>query len=353
MEDMKKALVQSVMQNASDVFVVCGFPVSYKISGQILPAGGSVLTHEDSENLVKQIYALASNRSMDILLEKGEDDFSFGVEGAARFRCNAYKQQGSFNAVLRAVYSDLPNWENLGIPKTVMEFADKKKGMILVTGATGSGKSTTLACLIDKINSERKNHIITIEDPIEYIHPRKNSIVSQREVERDTLSYENALRAALRQSPDVILLGEMRDYTTISTALTAAETGQLLLSTLHTIGAGKTVDRIIDVFPADQQPQVRVQLSMVLEGVVSQQLIPAKNGGLVAAFEIMKVNGAIRNLIREGKTHQIDNTIATCSMEGMRTMDSDLINLCKRGLITKENAIAYSPNPEMMKKRFI
>ena len=232
-----------------------------------------------------------------------------------------------------------------------MDLFSLKRGMVLVTGPAGSGKSTTLACLIDRINRERTGHIITIEDPIEYLHGHKGCLVSQREINTDTLSFAHALRAALRQAPDVILLGEMRDFETISTAMTASETGHLLLSTLHTVGAAKTIDRIVDVFPANQQQQVRVQLSMVLQAVVSQQLIPCVKGGQVAAFEVMRVDPAIASVIREGKVHQLDNMIYAGSASGMQTMDGDILRLYNEGLITRENALMYSVNPDVLSRK--
>lgn len=246
---------------------------------------------------------------------------------------------------------DLPNPEEKLIPSTVTDLYKTKKGLVLITGSAGSGKSTTLASIVDKINKNRHAHIITIEDPIEFVHRHDKSIVSQREIEHDTENYQQALRAALRQAPNVILIGEMRDFETIQTAITASETGQLVLSTLHTIGAAKSVDRIIDVFPADQQQQVRVQLSMELRAVVSQQLIPSVDGGLVPAFEIMHINNAIRNMIKDNKINQIDNVIQSSGAEGMVTMDNSILDLYAKGLITKENALRYSINSEMMQRR--
>ena len=288
---------------------------------------------------------------MDGLEKAGDDDFSFAISELGRFRCNAYKQRGSYAAVLRIVRFELPNYRELDIPAPVIGLSSFSKGLVLVTGPTGSGKSTTLACIIDEINQTQKKHIITIEDPIEFMHKHKMSIVSQREVDNDTLDYGTALRAALRQSPDVILMGEMRDYETISTVMTAAETGQLVFSTLHTIGAAKTIDRIIDVFPANQQQQVRIQLSMVLQAVVSQQLVPGVNGELVPAFEIMIVNSAIRNMIRESKVFQMDNVIYSGQAEGMRTMDSELLRLYKEGRISGDTAVMYSTNSDLMIKK--
>ena len=238
-----------------------------------------------------------------------------------------------------------------GAESRIMDLYRQQNGMILVTGPAGSGKTTTLACLIDRINQERSGHIITIEDPIEYIHSHGKCLVSQREIELDTESYASALRAALRQTPDVILLGEMRDFETIQTAMTAAETGELLLSTLHTVGAAKTIDRIVDVFPAGQQAQVRVQLSMVLRAVVSQRLLPMIGGGLAPVFEIMIVNPAIQNMIREGKVHQMDNVIYSGGEAGMRTMDSDILKLYQEQKITKETALTYAVNREMMERK--
>lgn len=351
MTNMLEALHKAIEAKASDIFIVSGCPMAFKINDVLEPVDEERLMPEATENLIHQIYELEGSREMDTLIHNGDDDFSFSIKGLGRFRCNAYKQRNSLAAVLRAVYFDLPDAHVLNIPDTVVNLSTKKKGLVLITGSAGSGKSTTLACIIDQINRTRRSHVITIEDPIEFLHSHKKSIVSQREVSHDTKSYAQALRAALRQSPDVILLGEMRDFQTIQTALTAAETGQLVLSTLHTIGAAKTVDRIVDVFPGDQQQQVRVQLSMVLEAVVSQQLIPTVDGKLIPAFEIMLVNNAIRNLIREGKTYQIDNVLFTGGAEGMRTMDGDILRLYKAGIISKDNALLYAVNPDALSKK--
>lgn len=285
-------------------------------------------------------------------LKKGDDDFSFAIPSCSRFRVSTYKQRGSLAAVIRVIAFELPNPTELGIPETVTCMSERTKGLVLVTGPAGSGKSTTLACLVDAINSTKEDHIITLEDPLEFLHRHKKSIVSQREISTDTDSYLVALRAALRQSPDVILLGEMRDYETIQTAMTAAETGHLVLSSLHTIGAANTIDRIIDVFQPSQQRQIAVQLSMVLEAVISQQLVPTMEGGQVPAFEIMTVTPAIRNMIRDNKIHQIDGLIYSSAKEDMISMDNSLLRLYKENRITQEVALSFATNPEMLKKKF-
>ena len=337
-------LNEAINRNASDIYVVAGGPVAFKISGEIVNYTEDKLSHLDTSKLVHEIYAIHEGGNISRVQEKGDDDFSFSLSGLGRFRCNVYKQRGSFAAILRVVKFDLPDFTSLSIPKSVIKLSEMKKGLVLVTGPTGSGKSTTLASMIDEINEKEHKHIITIEDPIEYIHKHKKSIVSQREVENDTESYATALRAALRQSPDVILMGEMRDFETIQTVITAAETGQLVFSTLHTVGAAKTIDRIIDVFPASSQQQVKIQLSMVLQAVISQQLIPSTDGGLVPAFEIMICNSAIRNMIREGKVHMMDNMIYAGVNEGMVTMDTSILKLYNEGRISREDALFYATN---------
>ncbi len=350
MAEILDILQTAIECGGSDVFIIPGSGVRLKIAGEVQPAADARLRADDTKRLIEQVYAL-DHRPMERLTEQGDDDFSFSVSGVGRFRCNAFKQRNSYAMVLRVVSLVLPNPEKLHIPDAVLRLADIKKGLVLVTGPAASGKSTTLACLIDRINETRRGHIITIEDPIEFIHAHKASVLSQREIEHDTLSYKTALRAALRQAPDVILLGEMRDFETIQIALTAAETGQLVLSTLHTVGAAKTIDRIIDVFPANQQQQIRVQLSMVLRAVVSQQLLPTLDGDLEPAFEIMLANSAIQNMIRDGKAHQMDNVIYAGLSEGMRTMDSDIYRLCRDGRISRETAMLFASNPEQLKKK--
>ena len=308
------------------------------------------LLPDDTKRMITEIYRLA-DRSMNKFLESGDDDFSFSVSGLARFRVNAYRQRGSMAAVVRVVAFGIPDWKELGIPEQVMSLADASNGMILVTGTAGSGKSTTQACIIDRINTTYEKHIITMENPIEYLHRNKKSIVSQREIAIDTSDYISALRACLRQAPDVILLGEMRDHETIKTAMTAAETGHLVIATLHTKGAVNTIDRIIDSFPGEQQSQIRVQLSMVLRTVVSQQLLPDINGNLVPAFEMMNTNSAIKNLIRDNKNHQIENVIASGNNDGMLSMDQSILELYRQGKITKETALENAENYEQMQRR--
>lgn len=338
-------------QGASDIFIVAGLPLTYKAYGNMVREGENKLMPADTANYITEIYALANNREMTRLNKCGDDDFSFAVRGVARFRINAFKQRGSLSAIIRVINFSIPCPEDLGIPANIIDFANKKKGLVLVTGPAGSGKSTTLACMIDHINQNRQSHIITLEDPIEYLHTHKKSIVSQREVITDTESYLTALRASLRQSPDVILLGEMRDHETISVAMTAAETGHLILSTLHTIGASNTIDRIIDAFPPSQQHQIRVQLSMVLQAVVSQQLVPDIDGRIIPVFEVMTLTPAIRSQIRDGNTHQIDGTISNSAAEDMISMDMSLLNLFKEGIISEKTAISYATNPNDLQRK--
>ena len=344
-------LRNAVEQGAADIFLIPGMPLSWKVGGKIIYQSDEKIFPKEIEEMVREIYALANNRSMDHVVECGDDDFAMALPGVSRFRVNVFRQRGSLAAIIRVITFDLPDFRNLNIPQVVIDISRMTKGFVLVTGPAGSGKSTTLACIIDQINKTRNAHVITLEDPIEYLHRHNQSVVTQREIGLDTESYVTGLRAALRQAPDVILVGEMRDEETIKTALTAAETGHLVISTLHTIGAANTIDRIIDSFPPAQQEQVRAQLSMVMQAVVSQQLIPKVEGGVVPAFEVMFFNNAIRNLIRESKIHQIDNIIATSQEEGMITMDNSLIKLFREGKISKENAIIYSSNGELMEKK--
>lgn len=349
--NLLEILNDAIGKNASDIFLIAGTTPTYKIDGIMVHIGDNILTPPETELLVNEIYEVSQNRDMTRFNSTGDDDFSFSIPSLGRMRVNVFRQRGSYAVVIRIIKFELPDPVALSIPAAVMDFVNYQRGLVLVTGPAGSGKSTTLACLIDKINIEQSKHIITMEDPIEYIHPHKKSIVSQREISTDTKSYLIALRAALRQSPNIIQLGEMRDSETITVAMTAAETGQLLFSTLHTVGAANTIDRIIDVFPVNQQNQIRVQLSMVLQAVVSQQLIPSTCGKLVAAFEIMKVNVAIRNLIRESKIHQIDSAIFAGGNDGMCTMDMSIHSLYQQGIITAENALKYCVDYEWMSRR--
>lgn len=347
----KAILETAVRDGASDVFIVAGLPVSCRRNRIIIREDDTKLFPPDTEEFVRQIYILAGERDMTKLAEYGDDDFSFALPGVSRFRVSAFKQRGALSAVIRIITFTLPDPEVLGLPESIIHLGKQGKGLVLVTGPAGSGKSTTLACMVDAINHASEKHIITLEDPLEFLHRHDKSIVSQREINVDTESYVTALRAALRQSPDVILLGEMRDYETIDVAMTAAETGHLILSTLHTLGAANTIDRIIDVFPANQQRQIAVQLSMVLNAVISQQLIPAIDGSMVPAFEIMTVTPAIRNMIRDNKVHQIDGVIYSAAGEEMVSMDASLMNLCRSGKISRDTALIYASNPEMLKKK--
>jgi len=348
MIEINELLKISVEKNASDIFITVGIPPTLKIDGNLVKLEHSKLSPEDTESLIMKLFKL--DEHYQDYLKNGDKDFSISLKGVGRFRVDVYKQRGSMAAAIRVLKFDSNKVKNLNIPKIVLDFHKKTKGLIIVTGPTGSGKSTTISAIIDLINKNRDSHIITIEDPIEHLHRHNKSIVDQREVGIDSRSYKMALRAALRQAPDVIFIGEMRDYETISIALTAAETGHLVFSTLHTIGAAKTIDRIVDVFPANQQQQVRVQLSTVLEGVVSQQLIPSEDVGRIPAFEIMLSTPAINNMIRSGKVPQIDAAIQTGRSEGMISMDISIAELYNKGLISKKNAELSSVNIEALER---
>lgn len=352
MAELLDYLKQAVDRGASDLFLVAGGAVSVKEEGVLTPLEDARLTPQESERLIGAIYERAG-RSPVHFKDTGDDDFSFSVPGLARFRVNAYRQRGSMSAVVRVVAFSIPDYRTLHIPEEVMELATVKSGMVLVTGTAGSGKSTTQACIVDRINATRKAHIITLEDPIEFLHRNNQSIVSQREVATDTVDYLSALRACLRQAPDVIQLGEMRDHATIRTAMTAAETGHLLIATLHTKGAVNTIDRIVDSFPAEQQGQIRFQLAMVLHTVVSQQLLPTVDGGVTPAFELLRLDNAVRALIRDNKTHQIESAMAAGSERGMRTMDQSILTLYKEGRITRDTALQFSENREQMERKLV
>ena len=334
---------------ASDVHITVGVPPKVRVHGDLMNMNYPILAKVDSERIIK---TTMNERQLAILEEKGEVDFSFSLPEVGRFRVNVFKQRGTLSAALRLVNTIIPKPEDLGVPPSVINLYKKKRGLVLVTGPTGSGKSTTLASIINLVNENIPAHVITLEDPIEYLHTHKMSTVNQREIGMDSLSYDNALRAALREDPDVILVGEMRDLETISIAITAAETGHLVFSTLHTIGAAATIDRIIDVFPQHQQQQIRVQLAMVLEAVISQQLLPTADGkGRVAAFEVLHSTPAIRNLIRENKTFQIGSTIQTNKKLGMQTMDDSLFYLFAQGIVSRDTALNYAQDQQALEKK--
>lgn len=347
--DMQNLLLETVKLDASDLHITVGLPPMMRIHGALRPVEGvNRLMPPDTEALVT---GLMNPEVLARFDRDGEVDFSYGITGVARFRVNAYRQRESVGAAFRVIPTAIRSLEELGLPRSVGELADKARGMVLVTGPTGSGKSTTLASLIDIINSQRACHIITLEDPIEYLHKHRRSMVNQREIGTDTKSFASALRAALREDPDVILVGEMRDLETTGIALTAAETGHLVFATLHTNDSVQTVDRIIDQFPPHQQQQIRVQLSGVLQGVVSQQLLPRADGrGRVAAIEVLIATPAVRNLIREGKTHQLYSVLQTGGRFGMQSRDSHLKDLVAAGVITWEEAIGHATDPDELRR---
>lgn len=337
-------------KKASDLHITVGAPPMVRVDGLLHPLQENSLSPQDTEQFTKQVL---SQEQFHMLQEKGDVDTSLSIKEIGRFRINAFKSQGHYNMALRLLAATIPTMDQLQLPQSIQNLIHKPRGLVLVTGPTGSGKSTTLAAMIDAINQKRKCHIVTLEDPIEYIHTNKKSIVNQREMGLDALGFSHALRAALRQDPDVILVGEMRDLDTIHTALTAAETGHLVLSTLHTLGGAKTIDRIIDVFPPHQQDQIRVQLATVLEGVISQQLVlMEREQGRRGAFEVMLGTPAIRNLIREGKTHQIPTVIQTSSKFGMKTMDQSLLELYRQGIIARETLLERAVDPENIQRYF-
>lgn len=344
---LKNLLETTMTENASDLHFTVGVPPVIRVNGELRQIGSEKLQPIDTENYAKEIL----DEAYESYAKTGESDTSFSVAGIGRFRVNTFKQRGSDAIAIRVVGLKVPTLGELQFPNVVKEIITNKRGLVLVTGPTGSGKSTTLAAMINEINATRASHIITLEDPIEYLHKHNKSIINQREIGKDTLSYANALRSILREDPDVILVGEMRDLETISVALTAAETGHLVFSTLHTIGAAKTIDRIIDVFPPYQQQQVKIQLAAVLKGIISQQLLPKYDGkGRVAAMETMIATTAIQNMIREGKTHQVESSIQTGAKYGMKTMDMSLSELYKKGLISYETALSYAIDRDMLSK---
>ena len=347
---IEEILKNAVAADASDIFLIAGLPLTYKCSGSQNRIGDKMLLPEDIKALIDEIYEI-SKRQRDNLDRGTDDDFSFSISHLGRFRVNVFRQRGSLAAVIRVIRFGIPDPVKMNIPESVLSLADNKKGLVLVTGSAGSGKSTTLACMIDRINRNRSCHIITMEDPIEFIHRHDKSIVTQREVFIDTPSYLESLRSALRESPDVILLGEMRDYDTISAAITAAETGTLLISTLHTSSAVNTINRIVDVFPASQQHQIKIQLSQILKGIVAQQLVTGADGELIPAFEVLKINSAVQNMIREDKQHQLPSVMQSSAAEGMFTMDSYLLDLYKQGKITKDELLLSCVNYDTVSKK--
>ncbi len=344
MPTLPELLKTTVDLNGSDLHLTTATPPQVRVHGKLQRLEHPELTPADTKQLAYSVLTDAQKKRFEEALEL---DFSFGIKGMARFRCNLFNQRGAVAAVYRLIPERIRTFDELGLPKVLATLADRPRGLVLVTGPTGSGKSTTLAAMIDKINTERQEHILTIEDPIEYIHPHKGCLVNQREVHSDTSSFSLALRAALREDPDVVLIGEMRDLETIESALRIAETGHLTFGTLHTNSASQTINRIIDVFPAHQQGQIRTQLSLVLEGIVCQALLPKIGGGRVVSLEIMVPTPAIRNLIREDKVHQIYSVMQTGqAMSGMQTMNQSLFNLYTRRLITRDEAIGRSQEPD-------
>ena len=349
MTRVEEVLTEAKTAGASDVHFTVGIPPKMRVNGDLIAMNYPRMMAEDTIEVLNTVTNEAQREKFE---QRGEFDFSYSIPALGRYRVNAFRQRGSVALAFRLVGTTVPSPDDLGVPKSVVDLYQRKRGLVLVTGPTGSGKSTTLAAIIDKVNNNRDAHVITLEDPIEYLHQHKMCMVNQREIGMDTDSYANALRAALREDPDVILVGEMRDFETISVAITAAETGHLVLSTLHTIGAASTVDRIIDVFPPHQQQQIRVQLANVLEAVISQQLVPTADGkARVAAFEVMHANAAVRNLIREGKSHQLTSVIQTNRKMGMMTMDEALSQLYYTGRISREMAIQFAQEPDTMETK--
>lgn len=352
MYEINEILTKAIENKCSDIHITVGVPPMARRDGQLEPMEGyDSLTVDDTKALACSLMNEEITRRFE---QNGEVDFSHAIAGVGRFRANVFRQRGSYSVVLRALANKIPTIDELGLPPVFKELALKPRGLILVTGPTGSGKSTTLASMIDYINNNRRGHILTIEDPIEYLHRHNRCIVNQREMGGDSHTFASALRAALREDPDVILVGEMRDLETVSIAISAAETGHLVLSTLHTVNAAQTVDRIIDMFPSSQQQQVKVQLSGVLEGVISQQLL-RKMGthGRVAALEILLFTDAIRNVIREGKTHQIPSMMQTAIVQGMLPMDYSLAQLVKNRMITLQDAMMHCVSEEMIKRYLV
>lgn len=337
---IESLLEECIRRNASDIHLQYGLPPILRIDGVLVPIAGAAALNE--ETVKRLVFATLDEEQRKTLIKDKEFDYSFAFGDIARFRVNAFHERGKLAAAFRLIPNQIKNINDLGMPSIIETFAEFPRGLVLVTGPTGSGKSTTLAALIDKINREKSCHIITIEDPIEFTHKSRRSVIAQREVHYDTFSFAAALRSVLREDPDVVLIGEMRDLETIQAAITIAETGHLVFATLHTNSAAQSIDRMIDVFPSHQQPQVRVQLSNMLMAVCAQRLVPAIGGGRVVAAEIMVANSAIRALIRDGKTHQLDNAIQTGAEAGMQTMDRTLAKLVQTGVISYDSGREYA-----------
>ncbi len=347
MYNIQELLTTMVSEGASDLHLTAGSVPIIRISGTLTPIGEEKLKPDETLRLTYSVMNEVQRKNFE---QNKECDFSFGIGNMARFRANAYLQRGCVACAIRLIPLEVKTFEDLGLPKILAEFADRPSGLVLVTGSTGSGKSTTLAAMIDKINNERDQHILTIEDPIEFLHRHNKCLVNQREIGSDTNSFSDALKSALRQDPDVVLIGEMRDLDTMRAALTIAETGHLTFATLHTNSAAQTVNRIVDAFPADEQQTIRAQLAFVLEGVVCQQLLPKIGGGRAMAYEVMNCNTAIRSLIRDDKVHQIEGIIEVNQKIGMNTMNMRLMELIRSRQITEEVAINKSSSPDQLQK---
>lgn len=346
--NINQLLELTIQRNASDLHLSVGFPPTLRVHGELIPIPGEEpATREDIEGLITP---LLSQVQKNIYSQLFEIDFSFEFAGKGRFRVNLYKQKGYPAAAFRLIPLEIPALENIGLPQVLLKVTELKQGFILVTGPTGHGKSTTLASFINKINQERAVHVITIEDPIEYVYPKLKALIDQREMYRDTKSWVNSLRSVLREDPDVVLIGEMRDLETIASAMTIAETGHLVFATLHTNSAAQSIDRIIDVFPQTQQPQIRLQLAATLEAILSLRLVPTVEPGRTLACEVLFATAAVRNVIREGKSYLIDNLIETSVELGMQILERSLVELVKKGRITQDAALRFALRPELLSK---